>query len=340
MHLAIETGVAFLVPRLVCRGMWIAMHGLDYTIYAAIVGGFACLQGLELVTITMCFPISLACFIVVLFKVTIIESLVGLFDFLGLRRHHAQYLSRCLGRFQRPGPIICSVVFAAGWIQQVLAVCGEAVGASADIVAGDSTASAHTAGIMQFTAVQAISAVVMLASLFTDSVHFASRGDCQVASALLVWGVLPTTTDNYCKCIAMCLAIMWPSLPDDQSADDPEEHNPFGFGLSQGDDNLWQSQAPDSLVEDSMPPPPAPKRRRILGKQPTNEMVNSVVGDSSIASFFTRILNRSNETCRDTTKDVATGDGTIIDDINEHLDTIRKKNQDGQSMSYDSQLQC
>ena len=36
-------------------------------------------------------------------------------------------------------------------------------------------------------------------------------------------------------------------------------------------------------------------------------------------------MSRSNETCRDTVKDVAKGDGTIIDDINEHLDTIRRK---------------
>ena len=96
---------------------------------------------------------------------------------------------------------------------------------------------------------------------------------------------------------------MWPSLP---GFDDPD----FSDG--------------EPVIENSMPAPqpPAPKRRRMLGKTPTNEDMNPVLGDWSIQSFFHRIMSVSKEACAGTEKAVVKGGGTIIDDINHQLDQI------------------
>ena len=90
-------------------------RGLDYSIFAAVVGGFACLQCMELITITACFPLSLACFIVLLVRIMMVESFVQLVDFLGLRRHHVNYLLHCVQRFLRHGPLQVLFRMAKGW---------------------------------------------------------------------------------------------------------------------------------------------------------------------------------------------------------------------------------
>ena len=160
MSVAIDTGVARLVSRLVCHGLRLVLRALSCSIralscsiHAAVVAGLVSLQCTELFLIAMCFPISLAWFVKVGTQALLIESYIRLVDFLALRRHHANYVSKCIQRFCRPGPLICSAVSAYGWLQH-------------------GTDGSSTAQLTR----QSMSAAVMLVSLFTDSIHFAARG--------------------------------------------------------------------------------------------------------------------------------------------------------------------
>ena len=100
--------------------------------------------------IAACFPISPACFIAVLARILVVESVVQVAEFFVLRRRHVKLIVQCAQRFCRPGPLACSVAVVIGWMQH------------GTIGAG-------------FILKPSISAVALLIGLFTDSVHVEAR---------------------------------------------------------------------------------------------------------------------------------------------------------------------